>query len=88
MTVMAQRLEEELSRFPTPLLDRQCSESHLAKLVGCIDTESMEMMAPDLELTPVEVNDIQISWPRQPSKQRLIMFNTWIQKKSSRATYR
>ena len=88
MPIMPHSLEQELSRFPSQLLDCQCFESHLAKLVRCIDSEMMELMAPDLELTPVEVDDIQTTWPRKPIRQRLEMFKTWIEKNKSKATYR
>ena len=81
-------LEEQLSKFPAELLDRPCVESHLGKLVHDIDTETMVVMATDLELLPVEVDDIQTAWPRKPAIQRLEMFKKWQEKKKSQATYR
>ena len=81
-------LEEHLSKFPAHLLDHTCVESHLGKLVHVIDTKSMMLLATDLELSAVEVNDIQVAWPRSPAVQRLEMFKRWLQKKQSRATYR
>ena len=81
-------LEEQLSKFPAYLLDRPCAESHLGKLVPMIDTESMTMLATDLELSAVEVDDIQTAWPRKPAVQRLEMFKKWQQKNQSKATYR
>ena len=81
-------LEEQLSKFPVELLDRPCAESHLGKLVHMIDTESMMLLATDLELLAVEVDDIQTAWPRKPAVQRLEMFKKWKQKNTSQATYR
>ena len=81
-------LEEQLSKFPAHLLDRPCAESHLGKLVHMIDTESMVMLATDLKLSAVEVDDIQTAWPRKPATQRLEMFKKWQQKNQSKATYR
>ena len=81
-------LEEQLSKFPAHLLDRPCAESHLGKLVHMIDTESMVMLATDLKLSTVEVDDVQTTWPRKPTIQRLEMFKTWQQKNQSKATYR
>lgn len=88
VSIMAARLEEELSRFPSDLLDRPCFECHLAKLVRCIDSGTMELMAIDLELTTVEVDDIKTAWPRKPAQQRMEMFKTWREKNKSQATYR
>ena len=82
------RLEEQLSKFPVQLLDRPCAESHLGKLVHTIDTESMVLLATDLDLLAVEVDDIQTAWPRKPAVQRLEMFKKWQQKNQSKATYR
>ena len=80
--------EEQLSKFPAELLDRQCFESHLGKLVHHITTDTMVMMATDLGLSDVEVDDIQTAWPRKPAIQRLEMFKKWQEKKTSKATYR
>ena len=82
-------LQSQLSRFSSDLLDHQCSESHLGKLVQLIDMETMELMATDsLELTRVEVDDIRHSHPLKPVVQRLEMFKKWLEKKQSEATYR
>ena len=77
-----------LSKFPSQLLDRQCVESHLGKLVHVIDSVTMEMMASDLDLSQVEVDDIKSSWERKPVKQRLEMFKKCLEKNNSQATYR
>ena len=69
--------------FPAELLDRQCFESHLGKLVHHIITDAMVMMATDLGLSDVEVEDSLSAWPRNPAKQRLDMFKKWQEKKSS-----
>jgi hypothetical protein len=81
-------LEEQLSKFPPELLDRRCFDSHLGKLVHHITTDAMVMMATDLGLSDIEVEDCQFSWIRNPAKQRLEMFKKWQEKKSSEATYR
>ena len=79
----------QLSKFPAVLLDRPCTETHLVKLVHCIEVETMVIMATaELELTQVEVDDIQTAWPRDPVIQRLKIFNKWQEKKQSEATYR
>ena len=83
------RLQTQLSRFPSSLLDRPCLESHLGKLVQCIDLETMVIMATaDLELTRVEVDKIQSAWPREPAIQELKIFNKWQEKSGTKATYR
>ena len=85
----ASRLQTQLSRFPSSLLDRPCLESHLGKLVQCIDLETMVIMATaDLELTRVEVDDIQRAWPREPVVQRMKILNKWQEKSETEATYR
>ena len=81
-------LEKQLSKFPTELLNCPCVESHLGKLVHCITTDSMVLLAPKLGLTNVEVEDIREVWSRNPPKQRLEMFKKWQQKDQSQATYR
>ena len=55
-------LEEQLSKFPAHLLDRPCTESHLGKLVHCITTDAMVLMAADLGLTAVEIDDVRTAW--------------------------
>ena len=67
-------LEEQLSKFPAELLDRQCFESHLGKLVHHITTGTMVTMATDLGLSDVEVEDIHEIWPRNLAMRRLEMF--------------
>ena len=81
-------LQEHLSKFPNQLLDSQCCDVHLSRLVGDIETETMVLMAPDLGLTSVDVDDIQTAWPRKPAVQRLEMFKKWQDKKQSQATYK
>ena len=81
-------LEEQLSKFPAEILDRQCFESHLGKLVHHITTDTMVMVATDLGLSDMEVEDIHEIWPRNPAKKRLQMFKKWQEKKKSEATYR
>ena len=89
LLVATSRLQTQLSRFPSELLDRTCAESHLGKLVHCIEVETMVIMATaELELTRVEVDDIQRAWPREPAIQKLKIFNKWQEKKQSEATYR
>ena len=88
MTARCRNLEEQLSKFPAELLDRQCFESHLGKLVYHITTDTMVMMATDLGLSDVEVNDIQTIWPRNLAKQRLEIFKKWKEKRTSETTYR
>ena len=80
--VATTRLQTHLSRFPFDLLDRSCTESHLGKLVQCINLETMLIMAADLGLTDVQVDDIRDSWPGKPALQRLEML------KRSKTTYR
>ena len=75
-------LEAQLSRFPSELLDRPCTKSHLGKLVQCVDLETMLMMAANLELDGVQVKDIRDSYPLMPAVQRLEML------KQSQTTYK
>ena len=81
-------LEEQLSKFPAELLDRPCAESVLGKLVHHITTDTMVLLATDLGLSDVEVEDIQEIWPKNPVKRRLEMFKKWQQKNTSQATCR
>ena len=71
MTGRSRSLEDQLSKFPAELLDCQCFESHLGKLVHHITIDAMVMMATDLGLSDVEVEDYQFAWIRNPAKQRL-----------------
>ena len=80
-------LSEQLSRFPDELLDRQCADAHLNELTGCF-SEWQLGIAPGLELTTVEIKDIETAWPREPQRQRLEMFRTWQEKMNAQATYR
>ena len=80
--IATSNLQTHLSRFPFTLLDRPCIESHLGKLVHCINLETMIIMAADLGLTDVEVDDIRDSWPGKPALLRLEIL------KRSRTTYR
>ena len=60
--------------------------SHVNKLIyHNITTDTMVMMATDLGLSGVEVEDIHEIWP---AKRRLEMFKKWQGKKISEATYR
>ena len=86
--VVGLSLEEQLSKFPAELLDRPCAESVLGKLVHHIITDTMVLLATDLGLSDVEVEDIQEIWPKNPVKHRLEMFKKWQQKNTSQATYR
>ena len=82
-------LEEQLSKFPAHLLDRPCTESHLGKLVHCITTDAMVLMAADLGLTDVEIDDVRTAWQTsKPAVQRLKMFKMWQEKYQSLAMYR
>lgn len=81
--------EEQLSRFPTELLDCTCAEAHLAKLVHMIDTKSVVLLATDLELLAADrIDGIQNTWSKMSAAQRLEIFKTWQQDKKSQATYR
>ena len=75
-------LQAQLSRFPIDLLDRPITESHLGKLVHCLKLETVPIMAAELGLTDVQVDDIKLSHPGEPLLQRLEML------KRSQTTYR
>ena len=75
------RLRAQLSKFPLDLLDRTITESHLGKLVHCLNLETVLIMAAELGLGGVQVDDIRDAWPRKPAVQRLEML------KRSQATY-
>ena len=81
-------LEEQLSKFPSELLDRPCIESHLGKVVHDIDSETIVFLATDLALSAVEVEDIQTSWPGKPAAQRLELLKKWKEEKNSQITYK
>ena len=80
-------LEEQLSKFPADLLDVVCADAHLVQLTECF-SEWQTHLATSLQLTPVEVEDIERAWPRDPAMQRFKMFRRWKEKLSSQATYR
>ena len=80
-------LEEQLSKFPAELLDSPCVDAHLVKLTECF-SEWQSHLSTSLELTVVEVEDIERAWPREPAGQRVKMFRRWRNKLASRATYR
>ena len=80
-------LKEQLSKFPAHLLDVGCADAHLIQLTECF-SEWQTHLATSLQLTPVEVDDIERAWPRDPAMQRVKMFRRWKGKLSSQATYR
>ena len=80
-------LEEHLSRFPNELLDNQCADTHLIKLTDSF-SEWQGDIAVGLELTLVEIRDIELAWPREPQTQRIKMFIRWKEKMGTQATYR
>ena len=80
-------LEEQLSKFPAHLLDRPCADAHLVQLTECF-SEWQTHLATSLQLTPMEVEDIERAWPRDPAMQRVKMFRRWKGKLLSQATYR
>ena len=79
-------LEEQLSKFPTELLDSPCVESNLVKLTECFS--EWQIISTGLELSKVESQDIVNDWPRNTARQRLEMFRKWQEKKRSQATLR
>jgi hypothetical protein len=80
-------LEEQLSKFPAHFLDVGCADAHLVQLTECF-SEWQTRLSTSLQLTPVEVEDIERAWPRDPAIQRVKMFRRWKSKSSSQATYR
>ena len=85
--VVVLSLDEQLSKFPAHLLDVVCADAHLVQLTECF-SEWQTHLATSLQLTPVEVEDIERAWPRDPARQRVKMFRRWKSKLSSQATYR
>ena len=81
-------LEEQLSKFPSELLDRLCIESHLGKVVHDIDTETIIFLATFLELSAVEVDGIRTSWQGQSAAQRLELLKKWKEQKMLQVTYK
>ena len=80
-------LGEQLSKFPAELLDSLCVKSHLVKLTECF-SEWQSHLSMSLELTAVEVEDVEWAWPREPARQRVEIFRRWRNKLASQATYR
>ena len=85
--VVGLSLEEQLSKFPAELLDHPCADVHLVELTECF-SEWQSHLSTSLQLTTVEVEDIERAWPREPAMQRVKMFRRWQSKLSSQATYR
>ena len=80
-------LEEQLSRFPSELLNSQCTDAQLAKLTDSFSDWQLHI-ATGLGLTMVEIKDIETAWPRDPARQRMEMFRKWKEKMKTQATYR
>ena len=80
-------LEEQLSRFPDELLDKQCTDLHLVKLTGSF-SEWQGAIATGLGLTLVDIHDIETAWPREPVRQRVEMFRRWKKVMNEKTTYR
>ena len=78
---------EQLSKFPSKILDDPCSESHLIKLTDHF-SKWQAHLATNLGLTSVEVEDIEFNWPRDTARQRVEMFRKWRQKMKFQATYK
>ena len=88
-TYVVLNLEEQLSRFPSELLDRLCIESHLGEIVHDLDTETIvTLLANDLELSTVEVHDIESSWPEKSTAQQLELLKNLKAEKKSQITYK
>ena len=84
--VRPRSLEDHLSEFPPRLLDTLCDEQVLIKLTAHF-SEWQCQLAAALELTDVEVKDIEERW-RDLERQRVEMFRRWRRNISSQATYR
>ena len=80
-------LEEHLSKFPPQVLDSPCADDHLVKLTESFYDWQLQL-STSLQLTDVEVKDIEEAWSRKPARQRVELLRTWRRKLSSRATYR
>ena len=80
-------LKEQLSKFPAQVLDVPCADAHLVQLTELF-SEWQTHLSTGLQLTAVEVEDIERAWPRDPAMQRVKMFRKWKNKLSSQATYR
>ena len=81
-------LEENLSKFPSELLDHPCVESHLGKIIHDVDTDTITFLASDLELSAVEVDEIQPIWPEKPASERLELLKKWKEEGKSHITYK
>ena len=80
-------LDEQLSKFPFEVLDVRCAESHLVKLTDHFSMWQIHI-STGLGLTAVEIEDIELNWPRDTARQRVEMFRRWQEKMKSQATYR
>ena len=87
LVVRPRRLEDHLSEFPGRLLDSPCDEGHLIKLT-LFFSEWQGQLSASLQLTAVDVEDIERAWPRDPARQRVEMFRRWRRNLSAQATYR
>ena len=85
--VVGVNLDEQLSKFPAHLLDVPCADAHLVQLAECF-SEWQTRLSTSLQLTAVEVEDIERAWPRDPAMQRVKIFRRWKYKLSSQGTYR
>ena len=84
--VRPRSIEDHLSEFPPRLLDTPCDEQVLIKLTAHF-SEWQCQLATALQLTDVEVKDIEERW-RDPERQRVEMIKKWRRDFSSQATYR
>lgn len=80
-------IEEQLCKFPAHLLDCPCADTYLVQLTECF-SEWQSRLSTSLQLTAVEVEDIESNWPRNAARQRLEMFRKWQLKNKEKATYR
>ena len=80
-------LEEQLSKFPSQLLDSPCADAHLVKLSQSV-TEWRDL-SPYLRLSPAEERGIlSASHQNTPARQCSEMFRVWRNKFGANATYR
>ena len=80
-------LEEQLSKFPTQLLDSPCADAHLVKLSQSV-TEWQDL-APYMRLTLAEERGIlSASHQVTPARQCSEMFRIWRERLGENATYR
>ena len=86
VVVRPRSLDERLSKFPAQLLDCLCVDDHLVKLTECFS--EWQIISTSLELSKVEIQDIESNWPRNAVRQRLEMFRKWQEKMRSKATLR